>query len=88
MTQDDIKEYLRLMPDDLKQRYEFLKYRFKDNWKDHYYKKSLNWLEQNESVINPQPLINYNGVEKQQEAIKQMAQEQNARFKNFNDNNK
>jgi len=81
MTQDDIKEYLRAMPDDLKQRYEFLKFKFKDNWKDHYYKKPLNWLEENESVINPQPLIVYDGTEKQQARVKKMAQEQNALHK-------
>lgn len=59
---DDLKTYIDKMPFDLKQRYEFMKYKFGENWNDNFYRKPLDYLEQNEKILNPITLVQYKNM--------------------------
>jgi len=77
MNQHDLKEYLQKMPKDLKERYEFVKYKFGNNWRDSFYRQPLDYLDRNEKILNPKTLIEYNGTQKQRERIDLEAKERN-----------
>lgn len=79
----DLREYLSMMPKELKDQYEFYRYKFGTNWKDSFYKQPLNYLETNEKVLNPKPLINYDGTAKQRERIETEAKERAEKHKHL-----
>ncbi len=79
----DIREYLSKMPKELKDRYEFVRYKFGTNWRDSFYKQSLDYLETNEKILNPKPLFNYDGTQKQRERIQQEAKERAEKHKHL-----